>query len=604
MLPLILLADISSGDPKSDYLGVLLITFGLILLFFLLMNVDRVGKTENEKHQQQKRVIDVHHIGGSSYPRNFQWPELGRAEFPLQFLPPRTSEIFSDRSWFRHADGRWLLLRGLSFGPSAKLPPHLPFRAKEDWPKYEAYVDLLLACGFTTLRLPFFWSAFEPHCNPARPEYDDEYLQDFFHYVRLFATKGFLIVIDLHQDLLGKAFGGNGMPEWVRSEGTRNFSFLMDTPLWGANYQFNRHLRKTFTDFWRNDLTNTDDRSSGSVEPVLEHFPVRDRFLDMLERVAEAASECDRVLGIEIFNEPHPARLGSRAFEEEILPAFYAEAIRRIRKHSESLFAFVSPQSDWNVNLRGDRDYDSFLPASSAMQAASSAMQATLDDDRVVFAYHYYDSLLTALGGRWFHDAKREEYLDAQRLGALRAREKSMIPFLTEFGTRQNWARTTLRRHMDWQFEAVEQALVNATYWNVNLYNTHDRNDGFMREDFSLIGPISEPAHGSPVRNLDVAVRPYVLAASAEPVHQHFNLRSKEFELILRGTPLTTTPTVIYVPSQKLHPWQPVHYEHGFEITYNGATLDAFELDGNTLSFFLDASSELHSIGIHPRAAR
>ena len=87
-------------------------------------------------------------------------------------------------------------------------------------------------------------------------------------------------------------------------------------------------------------------------------------------------------------------------------------------------------------------------------------------------------------------------------------------------------------------------------------------------------------------------------------MHQHFNLRSKEFELILRGTPLTTTPTVIYVPSQKLHPWQPVHYEHGFEITYNGATLDAFELDGNTLSFFLDASSELHSIGIHPRAAR
>ncbi len=36
-----LLADVSSGDPKSDYLGVLLYTFGLILLFFLLMNVDR-----------------------------------------------------------------------------------------------------------------------------------------------------------------------------------------------------------------------------------------------------------------------------------------------------------------------------------------------------------------------------------------------------------------------------------------------------------------------------------------------------------------------------------------------------------------------------------
>ena len=47
---------------------------------------------------------------------------------------------------------------------------------------------------------------------------------------------------------------------------------------------------------------------------------------------------------------------------------------------------------------------------------------------------------------------------------------------------------------MDWQFEAVEQALLNATYWNVNLYNTLERNDGFMREDFSLIGIIPEPS--------------------------------------------------------------------------------------------------------------
>ena len=277
------------------------------------------------------------------------------------------------------------MLRGVSFGPSAKLPPHLPFRTPEDWTKYETYIDLLLACGFTTLRLPFFWSAFEPQCNPAKPEYDEEYLRNFFHYIRLFARKGFLLIIDLHQDLLGKAFGGNGMPDWVRSEGTRKFSFLIDTPLWGANYQFNRHLRKTFTDFWNNDLTNL------ANDPPLEHFPVRDRFLDMVERVAEAASGCDRVLGIEIFNEPHPAKHDNRMFESEILPVFYADAIRRIRRHSNSLFAFIAPQSDWNVNLRRNRAYDSFLPASSAMHAEHH--------DRVVFAFHYYDSLLTALGG-------------------------------------------------------------------------------------------------------------------------------------------------------------------------------------------------------------
>ncbi len=479
------------------------------------------------------------------------------------------------------------MLRGASFGPSAKLPPHLPFRRPEDWAKYETYVDLLLSCGFTTLRLPFFWSAFEPKCNPVKAEYDEQYLRDFFHYVRLFSAKGFLILIDLHQDLIGTHFGGNGMPDWVRSEGTRTFSFLTDTPLWGANYQFNRHLRKTFTDFWNNDLTNL------SNDPPLKHFRVLDRFLDAMERVAQAASECDRVLGIEIFNEPHPARHDNRVFEEKMLPAFYADAIRRIRKHSASLFAFVAPQSDWNVNLRRNRAYDSYLPTA-------------ICDDRVIFAYHYYDSLLTALGGRWFHDAKREEYSDAQRLGAKQAREKGMVPFLTEFGTRQNWARTVVKRHLDWQFEAVEHALVNALYWNVNLYNTLERNDGFMREDFSLIGTIPEPQEigsshvpGSELRNLDVVVRPYIMAASAEPVHQHFNLRTKVFELTLQGKPIGA-PTVLYVPATREHPWQPMHYEQGFEVLYNGAVVHGWNFERNRLSMELDPEATVHTLSVRP----
>lgn len=236
-------------------------------------------------------------------------------------------------------------------------------------------------------------------------------------------------------------------------------------------------------------------------------------------------------------------------------------------------------------------------------------------DDRIVFAYHYYDSLLTALGGRWFHDSKREEYRDAQRLGVKRAHEKGMVPFLTEFGTRQNWARSVVRRHMDWQFESVEQALVNATYWNVNLYNTHDRNDGFMREDFSLIGtrsnvPPKNPGDaGRVLRNLDVAVRPYVMAASAEPVHQHFNLRSRKFELVLRGKPIDA-PTVIYVPVVGGHPWQPTHYDTGFDLLYNGFVCELGSineqatLEGNQLSITLDASADLHKITIAPHSIR
>ena len=493
---------------------------------------------------------------------------------------PSVEAITSDHSWLRSAqDGRYLLLRGVCFGPSAKLPPYLPFRSREDWERHETYVDLLLACGFSVLRIPFLWSAFEPICDPIEPKYDEQYLADFFHYADLFAKKGFLIFIDLHQDLVGKAFGGSGMPDWVKSEGTKSLSFMKGTPLWGLNYIFNPHLRKTFTDFWSNDLTN-----STNIPPI-EHFKVRDRFLDTVDRVAEMASGNDRVLGIEIFNEPHPATIDDRKFEEKILPVFYGEALARIRRHSPHLFAFVSPQSDWNVNLRSNRNYDSYLSVMG-------------DDRRVVFAYHYYDSVLTGFYGLLFSDAKRDEYLSAQQLGSQRAKEKGMVPFLTEFGTRQSWLRSIVRRHMDWQFESVEHALINATYWNVNLYNTLSERDGFMREDFSLLGPGLEP------RNLDIATRPYVMAASAEPVLMQFNARTKEFQLVLKGKSITDDtgagiPTLLYVPAIKLHPLQPIHYNGEFDIRYNGEL--NFHFEANRLEIMLDPRLELHEIVIRPK---
>jgi len=435
--------------------------------------------------------------------------------------------------------------------------------------KYESYVDLLVACGHTTLRLPFLWSAFEPTCGPVTPVYDENYLRDFFYYVRKFANKGFLIIIDLHQDLVGKAFGGGGMPDWVQSEGSQERSFLRNTPLWGLNYALNKHLRQTFTDFWNNDLTNR------SNNPPLEHFRVRDRFLDAIERVAQEAAKIDRVFGIEIFNEPHPAKISDRHFEEEVLRVFYEDALQRIRKHSQDMFALFSPQSDWNVNVRENKEYVSALRGSA--------------DTRIAFGYHYYDSLLTATSGMHFNDAKRDEYLDSQRIGVLQARKKGMVPFLTEFGTRQNWLSSIVRRHMNWQFEAIEQALVHATYWNVNLYNTPKGRDGFMREDFSLIGV------DHALRNLDIATRPYVLAASAEPVLMQFNIRTKEFELILRGRPLES-PTTIYIPVIAMHPGQPVHYVGGFNVSY---VPDAqLQFADNQLSIQLDTSRDLHEITI------
>jgi hypothetical protein len=497
------------------------------------------------------------------------------------FTFPIVSDLYRDGIYFRsRTDGRYILFRGVCFGPTAKLPPYLPIHSPEDWPRFETYLDLLLACGFNVMRLPFSWAALEPHCDPTKPIYNLDYFEKFFEIVEHLTNKGFTIFIDIHQDLLQAAYGGNGFPTWVREDGATDSAFLLNTPLWGLNYVMNKGLRRSFTQFWRNSITNT------TVTPPLIKFAARDRFLDMIEFVAARAAKHARVLGVEIVNEPHPAELDAEAFERELLTDFYREATQRIRKHSKELFVMLAPQSDWNVNLRSDKRYRSLLRNSGT------------EDDRLIFAYHYYDSLLTGLHGLHFHERKREEYLEAVEIGVQQAKEKEMLPFLTEFGSRQNWFRGVTRRHMHWHFEAVERALVSSTYWNVNLYNTTKERDGFMREDFSLIDENHEP------RNLDIATRPYPIASSAKPVRMSFNDRTKIFDLVLHGKP-TKAETVIFLPySQKPHKYVPAHFSGGFKVYYNHVTsgLAAARLDVacSLLYLTLDPNAEEHHIMIVP----
>jgi hypothetical protein len=143
---------------------------------------------------------------------------------------------------------------------------------------------------------------------------------------------------------------------------------------------------------------------------------------------------------------------------------------------------------------------------------------------------------------------------------------------------------------MNWQFEAVDHALTNATYWNVNLYNTEQDRDGFMREDFSLLD------HNHETRNLDIAVRPYLQMASAIPVNMHFNLRSREFTLALMGPVVSDKPTRIYVPALAIHDMQPIHYPNGFRVEYSGKGTVRFS--DNILELMLDPTETHHTIRI------
>ena len=141
-----------------------------------------------------------------------------------------------------------------------------------------------------------------------------------------------------------------------------------------------------------------------------------------------------------------------------------------------------------------------------------------------------------------------------------------LIPFLTEFGGSQDWdywsiedsdlptvyEKKQIRAYMDLQFQQIERELLNATYWNYDLYNTVNGKDNWNFENFSLLGPNRIP------RNIDIVARPYPMRSSAKPSTLYFNVENRYCFIELEGNPVQE-PSVIYIP-------QTVHYPLGFDV--------------------------------------
>lgn len=149
------------------------------------------------------------------------------------------------------------------------------------------------------------------------------------------------------------------------------------------------------------------------------------------------------------------------------------------------------------------------------------------------------------------HEKAREWPGVFQQLRAA-AVSRGLVPFLTEFGCSQDWNSHTdlrpdiyhhnvVRACMDLQFKQIEAQLLNAIYWNYDLYNSGKEKDNWNRENFSLLGPRRAP------RNLDIIARPYPLRSSAAPQTVFFDLGSKNAAFILKGATVDA-PTVVFVP--------------------------------------------------------
>lgn len=153
--------------------------------------------------------------------------------WPTAPVAPLRDEIKAKNgSWFKDELGRRMLLRGVNFQGSCKLP-YTPEDERETnlantefldyknvsfvgrpFPLDEAdfHLGRLRCMGFTFLRFLITWEAVE-HDGPGK--YDDEYLDYLKNMLNKCETHGISVFVDFHQDVWSRWTGGDGAPAWT-----------------------------------------------------------------------------------------------------------------------------------------------------------------------------------------------------------------------------------------------------------------------------------------------------------------------------------------------------------------------------------------------------
>jgi endoglycosylceramidase len=556
---------------------------------------------------------------------------------PTAFDPGHAQDIAKDGTWFRDAQQRYVLFRGVNFGARSKLPPFLPILplsvhslgangaelVRNELAAVRPQLDLMRELGLNAVRLPVIWKALEPTPNPPRADQPppdqfspagQQYLGLLKEVIDALYARGIFVFLDFHQDIAHDLYGGDGFPDWaiaVDKDHPKPDAPPGPAAAWGLRYYeppwdklpfpklsfpYDLAVRQTLREFWNNSLTNT---AAG-----LTNFPARTHLVRAIGLTAKyfksqnGGAGHPAVLGYEPFNEPHPVGIERHDFEQRVLPTFYAEALKEIRKYDNKAFVFVEPRVDWTT----------FPPTGDEFQLFNFTLVPTtflktdaLAGERVVFSFHHYDPWTTAKGaspvpvGDDMHN-KAKEWPEVFRLMREAATSRGLIPFLTELGGNQDWqfdtdlrpdvyGRKQVRAYMDLQYQQVEDKLLNTTYWNFDLYNTEADKDNWNRENFSLLGPHRAPRH------VDVVARPYPMRSSARPESLSFDLGTKRFRLVLAGRPVDA-PTVVYVPKAR-------HYTGGFAIAGTGS-LAGFDRGAQLLQWQPDKSLDHNALFIRP----
>ncbi|GBG25115.1 Endoglycoceramidase [Hondaea fermentalgiana] len=238
--------------------------------------------------------------------------------------------------WFRDADGRRIIPRGVNLAGGSKMPTqplgytHEPRSLDEPrgevsfvnrpFPLDEAdeHLARLRCWGYTFFRLIVTWEAVE-HAGPG--VYDRAYLDYLQAVVRKCAEHELCVFIDFHQDVWSRWTGGDGAPAWTLDKVGFNLDNLdasgaavtkqsfKDRPyprmLWNSNHQ-----RLGAATMWTLFFAGNDFAPKTLIdgEPAQEYL--QRHFCAAAGRVAQALRDEPNVIGFDVLNEPSNGFVG------------------------------------------------------------------------------------------------------------------------------------------------------------------------------------------------------------------------------------------------------------------------------------------------------
>ncbi len=164
---------------------------------------------------------------------------------------------------------------------------------------------LMQAQGFDVLRIPISWSLLEP--QPGH--FSRRYLGRLAAMVELCAQHHLYVVLDMHTQDFGVAFGGSGAPAWLAVPG------IPDLHLPGLSPAWQRHL-------------------SPAVNAALAYFWLYPNwqalYWEAWRVVARRFRNLSNVAGYDLYNEPHPLPIPPGVFATRLLWPFYRAGVQRI----------------------------------------------------------------------------------------------------------------------------------------------------------------------------------------------------------------------------------------------------------------------------------